>query len=267
MSKQVAKHDPSVSLYLRAFIELKPDARAVVEALWLWEWAEGFAEGLGIPDLALIAGISERQVKRMVKELKEKKDIVGKAEPWIISKRPFGRETQYKLAIPIMTWPEAKQILAERLGAPNWATLAQLRHSQSGQPGPSNGPHRPDNGATQAPANIKISSSSNHPETHPSDDTLLGWQARTIFKNLWEQYHPGETYIVTGKDKGAVKSLLENKIAPDFFKTKVLGYLSNKDPFIIGQKHSLSMCCSQFNKWAILEEKDMKPHNQMEGLA
>lgn len=68
-------------------------------------------------------------------------------------------------------------------------------------------------------------------------------------------------YSITGKDIGALKVLLKNDYEADgkYFGEKVSGYLKSKDPFVIGQAHSLSLFCSQFNKWPTSDTNDNGP--------
>lgn len=66
----------------------------------------------------------------------------------------------------------------------------------------------------------------------------------------------GKKYTITGKDHGSLKPILKNNLDPEFFEAKVRGYLNSNDNFVIGQGHSLSLCCSQFNKWPTDDEKE-----------
>jgi len=95
-----------------------------------------------------------------------------------------------------------------------------------------------------------------HTDNKSEHEFLNHRQAVGIFKKQWSASHDGRQYIVTGRDHGALKKLLENKLAPDFFEAKIMGYLKNRDPFILEQAHSISLCCSQFNKWLIYEPEN-----------
>lgn len=69
----------------------------------------------------------------------------------------------------------------------------------------------------------------------------------------------GKRYIITGKDHGALKGILANDLDPDYFEAKVRGYLQSQDSFVIGQAHSLSLFCSQFNKWLAADGNGDEP--------
>lgn len=94
-----------------------------------------------------------------------------------------------------------------------------------------------------------------HINIKQADRSLLAHKAAIgTFMSEWQgsSNYSGQKYIPTGKDHANLKRLLQEGVEPELFSGKLKAFMLSRDPFDIGQRHSLSLFCSTFNKWPFI---------------